>query len=128
MSETEEYDKAMQELLGRQQETVKQARERLAKVCEQLSRLGATQVVIDYDGYNDNGAVDGVAAMQGETELELPAEIESELRDIAFDLLPAGWETGDGAYGELFLDVASRKIRCEHRWRIVQHDEEEYEL
>ena len=107
-----------------------EARQAVSNACGELEELGVTEVRIEYDGYGDSGAVEGVAATSPIGDVELPAALRDELISAAERLLPDGWENNSGAFGELVLDVANRRLTREHNWRVEtsEYDEEAWEL
>lgn len=102
----------------------------IAACCERLVALGVTEVRIAYDGYGDSGGVESIAALAGETDVELPEDLSGELSDAAALMLPMGWENEMGAYGELVLEVAARSLTLQHNWRVETYelDEETWQL
>ena len=118
---------AYQERLERERAEAHQA---MGKACDALAELGATEVRIEYDGYGDSGAVEGVMATGPAGDVEIPADFREELISAAERLLPDGWENNTGAFGELVLDVAHRRLTREHNWRVEtsEYDEEVWEL
>jgi hypothetical protein len=108
----------------------RQALESLTGVLPQLQALGATSVVVPYNGYGDEGATEPPVAYAGETEIPLPKELAKTITAAAQALLPEGYENNAGAFGELQLDVTERKVVRDHSWRIeeVECDVEEYPL
>lgn len=107
-----------------------EARQSMRKACDALDELGVTEVRIEYDGYGDSGAVEGVTATGSAGDVEIPADLREELISAAERLLPDGWENNTGAFGELVLDVAHRRLTREHNWRVEtsEYDEEVWEL
>lgn len=107
------------------------ARQTFTELCAALKEMNVSEVRIQYDGYSDSGAVEDVSAKgpDGE-EVEIPASFEGELAGAAEFLLPDGWENGEGAFGEIVLDVASRRVTREHNWRFEssEYEEESWEL
>ena len=125
---------AASELLSQFEKRREQERQRalvtLTEVCPQLSRLGADRVVMTYDGYGDSGCVESVKAYSDEHDVELDTTVLEQLTTVAEQLLPLGWENDGGAFGELILQVAERRLVREHNWRIesCEYSEEEWQL
>lgn len=107
-----------------------EARGVMAAALDALAKLGAAEARIAYDGYGDSGMVEGVSATGANGEIELPGEIRNQLVTAAEFLLPDGWENNSGAFGELVLDVANRRLTREHNWRVeeTEYDEEVWGL
>lgn len=118
---------AYQERLERERA---EARQSMGKACDVLAEFGATEVRIEYDGYGDSGAVEGVTATGSAGDVEIPADLHEELISAAERLLPDGWENNSGAFGALVLNVADRRLTREHNWRVEtsEYDEEVWEL
>ena len=114
----------------RSEQERQQALATLAEVCPQLARLGADRVVMTYDGYGDSGCVESVKAYSGEDDVELDTTVLEQLTTAAEQILPLGWENEGGAFGELILNVAERRVVREHNWRIEtsEYSEEEWQL
>ena len=123
----EDWMTAYQERLERERA---EARQSMGKACDALAELGATELRIEYDGYGDSGAVEGVKATGSAGDVEFPAGLRDELISAAERLLPDGWENNSGAFGELVLDIANRRLTREHNWRVEtsEYDEEVWEL
>jgi len=130
MSESDspaDWMSAYQERLERERT---EARQSMRKACDELVSLGVAEVRIEYDGYGDSGTVEGVTAAGPAGEFEIPADLNEALISAAEQLLPEGWENNSGAFGELVLDVAQRRLTREHNWRVEEseYDEEVWEL
>lgn len=105
-----------------------------------LSEAGISQVVVSFDGYGDEGQIENVEAKAGDDPVELPdarvcvrvaewgqtepVEQDVSLADLierlAYDYLGethAGWQDGDGAYGEFVFDVVAGTITLDHNDR-----------
>lgn len=107
-----------------------QALERFASLLPQIEALGATRLVVPYNGHGDEGTVEPPVAYASDTELALPVALAKAIQAAAQLLLPSGYENNAGGFGELELDVAERKITRDHNWRIedVECEMEEYLL
>lgn len=130
MTQSNEADDWLQVYLAQQQQAQQEAQERLAGCCQQLAALGIEQVQIAYDGYGDEGSVQGITALVDHHPVPLDAGLEEALSDAACELLPGGWEINEGSFGELLLDVAKRRVTRQHNWRIEssEYEEEDFEL
>lgn len=117
----------LEELARHRQEQVRrQAQAAMAAAGQRLAAAGVEQVVIEYDGYGDEGAIQEITATAGRQELPLDNCLREALAEAACGLLPAGWQDGEGACGQLVLDVPLRKLTRRHHWRVIEteYDEE----
>lgn len=86
-------------------------------IIPKLVELGVSKLTINYSGSGDEGAVDGLA-VEPEV-LVIPPELETEISDLAEELLDAehgSWEDGDGGTGTIVIDAVAGKIVNEHGW------------
>ena len=104
------------------------ARRSLRSACRQLIKLNVDSVTITYDGYSDSGTLDDPVALQSGKTITLPEKLSERLLEIAEALLPGGWEIGEGACGELTLNLTDRLFIREHNWRVTQYEHEEEEI
>lgn len=95
-----------------------------------LESLGATRVVVGFDGYGDEGAIERPVAFAGELETTLPPDLASAVEAAVEGLLPWGYENNAGAFGEIVVEVAARRLVRDHRGRIddVERECEEIPL
>ena len=98
-----------------------EARAALAK----LAAMGIDTLRVAYDGYGDSGSVQRVTALKDAVEVQLETGLDATFVEVAYDLLPAGWEINAGSYGELVIDVASLEGTREHNWRVESSEYEE---
>tara|TARA_R110002072_G_scaffold273413_2_gene434293 strand:+ start:25539 stop:25943 length:405 start_codon:yes stop_codon:yes gene_type:complete len=124
------FDELLSNIEKRREQGRQKALATLAAAFTQLASLGADRVVVTYDGYGDSGCVESVKAYSDESEVELDAGLNEQLAAVAEQILPLGWENDAGAFGELILHVADRRVVREHNWRIESCDysEEEWQL
>ena len=115
-----------------------------------LREHGITRVDISYDGGGDEGMMGDVTAYGGQSVRELPSvlcdhypvDYGGNVRSSALQLEDAlssfaenavcdhhgGWENGEGAYGEIVIDVASGGVTITHNARFIDYDTTETEL
>jgi hypothetical protein len=112
-------------------------------VFDALSKAGIMQVLVAFDGEDDQGQMEHASAQADGKTVEFPAVTLSlwiadfgatQLSSRSFDLREAveqlcygyleeqhgGWEIDDGSFGEFTFDVAKRKITLEFYGRIVE--------
>ena len=124
-------DQCLRDLRRQREREQKKSLRRLRRDCRRLELLGVQNVRIEYDGYGDSGSIEGVIATGADNkEIDLPDEVRDMLVGSAEEMLPDGWENNDGAFGQVVLDVAKRKLTREHSWRITdtEYDEQEWTL
>ncbi len=111
-----------------------------AELIEALAALKATRAVIQYDGCGDNGQIESVEAFRANgkpVSLDTPpfqlaveasettgryASLREALDDYAWDLLAVyhdGFEDGDGAFGEITIDVGKALVTIDHNARFT---------
>ena len=128
----------------------------LAAICAIAAHHGIRTITVAYDGYGDEGQIETVT-LQGEPdeetqlapEIAMPddpctswavpyqgdaSEVETTfaraIDDLGYEMLAqkhAGWEDGEGAFGELVVDVASRKATLEHSVRFIETESHTHE-
>ena len=120
----------------------------LAAVCAAAVLKGISTIVVTYDGCGDEGQVhsivlqgpadeDGTAPELAMPEMpctswsvpfrgdafEVDTTFAQAIDDLGLEMLAQkhdGWENGDGAFGELTIDIAARKAVLEHSVRITE--------
>lgn len=120
-----------------------------AAVFDALETVGITEIIVEFDGYGDQGQIESVTAYAGETVVEcaathvaiheashddnepltaadgpLPEAIEA----LCYGFLEqeySGWENNDGACGEFRFDVATRTVQFEINQRYTAFETEE---
>ena len=123
----------------------------LRELCNVLGLLGIASVTIAYDGYGDEGQIETIALRdfaeaeqpvpEGECAswsvpwkgdaIEVTATIASAIEDFGYEMLVlhhAGWENGEGAYGELVIDVTAKHAEMQHSTRYIETDCTVHEL
>jgi hypothetical protein len=109
-------------------------------VFDALSAAGITRVLADFDGEDDNGQIQNIAAYCGDDVRILPelsletqrvawgsgkrdseqATLQGAIAALCYDYLSQehdGWENNDGAFGEFTFDVAEASIGLEFNAR-----------
>jgi len=131
--------------LARDQEFVKLCKSILAEnktaLFDALTRARIDTVEMTFNGYADDGQIDGIVAdgEGGDTDLRLinveitrvvwgnpvatreTLTLRDAIEKLAYDLLEqtcAGWENNQGAYGDFLFDVVDRAIRLNFNERI----------
>ena len=106
-----------------------------------LARAGITKVVVNFDGYGDNGQVERIDVHASEAAAKLPEDqiefvepvfgdpekversthtVSDAIETFVFAFLEQthdGWEDNDGAYGDFTFDVGNRTITLDYNQR-----------
>jgi hypothetical protein len=93
--------------------------------CERLSAAGITFVAVHFDGSGDEGLNEDIKCYATEDY----AYEESEVQDADFsclqehfeELVPYGYENGCGGFGDVILNVRTRKITVERNDRFEDY-------
>lgn len=90
----------------------------LKTICEELFMLGVRSVSASYNGEGDDGDVRYISYNRAAGSKEpVPPDLERKIKDIIWRLLPSGFENNAGGFGEVTIDVITRKYKCEHSQR-----------
>jgi hypothetical protein len=87
------------------------------RVIPKLSALGIQSLTVSYSGSGDEGSIEGFEVRP--SRIELPAELEAEIDELASDFLYSkhgSWGNDEGASGTLVLNVPEGKLINEHVW------------
>ncbi len=92
-----------------------------------LERLGVAKVQVEYSGYGDSGAINSVDYFNaaGKTIYigSNAPDLNYEIEQVAEEFLPDGFEINEGGQGDVFIDVAKRRITIEHQENYTEtHD------
>ena len=122
-----------------------------AAIIPLLSAANIATVTVSYDGGGDEGSVHDIAAYRADNTLaDLPevdcqkfelnfnrtvttkmVSLEAAVKafaDTALEALHGGWENGEGAFGELVIDVAVGSATLDHSDRYVSYETTNTEL
>lgn len=117
------------ETLSPEQATAKAA---LLGECEKLAIAGITFVGVHFDGYGDDGATEEVKCYNGDWyayDEHKPIDYDaSHLQEHFEALVPFGYENDCGGFGDVILDVATRKISVERNDRFEDYTTSAYEV
>jgi hypothetical protein len=111
--------------------------EEIAKVailaaCDMLAKAGVTFVAAHFDGYGDDGATEEVKCFDSDyyeyAEREPLAYDASQLQEHFEALVPFGYENDCGGFGDVVLDVTSRKLSVERNDRFEDYTTTTYEV
>jgi len=110
-----------------------------------LTPAGITAIHIEFDGEGDSGQMNGICALAGDQQGQLPATkvtihqlrwgetestsseltVEAAIEALCYDFLEekhGGWENNDGGYGEFIIDVSARTISLEFYSRYTDYE------
>jgi len=115
--------------LSPQEEIAKAA---ILSECDKLAKAGVTFVAVHFDGYGDDGATEEVKCFDseyyGHAEHESLAYDASHLQEHFEALVPFGYENDCGGFGDVVLDVTSRKLTVERNDRFEDYTTTTYQV
>jgi hypothetical protein len=116
-------------VLSPQEEIAKAA---ILAACDMLAKAGVTFVAVHFDGYGDDGATEKVKCFDSDdyeyAEHEPLAYDTSHLQEHFEALVPFGYENDCGGFGDVVLDVTSRKLSVERNDRFEDYTTTTYEV
>ncbi len=117
------------DVLSPQEEMAKAA---ILAECDELAKAGVTFAAVHFDGYGDDGANEDVKCFDSEyyayEEQEPFAHDASHLQEHFEALVPFGYENDCGGFGDVVLDVTSRKLTVERNDRFEDYTTTTYEV
>ncbi|MFZ0278137.1 MAG: DUF6878 family protein [Candidatus Sulfotelmatobacter sp.] len=100
--------------------------------CERLAEAGITFVALHFDGSGDEGVNEDIKCYATEDyayeESEVQAANFSNLQEHFEALVPYGYENDCGGFGEVILNVRTRKITVERNDRFEDYTTSNYEV
>jgi hypothetical protein len=100
--------------------------------CERLAEAGITFVAVHFDGSGDEGVNEDIKCYAtGDyvyDESEVPNANFSHLQEHFETLVPYGYENGCGGFGDVILNVKTRKITVERNDRFEDYTTSNYEV
>ena len=89
------------------------------KIRPQFRAIGVANIEVSYSGYGDDGSIDGVQYRDPTgirvDRATIPEKLIEDLEQCVYELLPAGFEIGEGAQGTLTIDVGAGKVTLQHQ-------------
>ena len=89
------------------------------QILPQFRRLGVANIEVSYSGYGDDGSIDGIQYRDPTgirvDRATIPEKLIEDLESCVYELLPAGFEIGEGAQGTLTIDVQAGKVTIQHQ-------------
>ena len=99
--------------------------------CDRLTRAGITFVAVHFDGAGDEGVTEDIKCYATEDYVRRERSSERHLRALQehFEtLVPYGYEDGCGGFGDVLLNVQTRKITVERNDRFEDYTTSSYEV
>src|SRR5260370_37238153 len=100
--------------------------------CERLAEAGITFVAVHFDGSGDEGASEDIKCYATEDYAYEESEIQganlSNLQEHFETLVPYGYEDDCGGFGDVILNVNTRKITVERNDRFEDYTTSSYEV
>jgi hypothetical protein len=99
--------------------------------CDRLAEAGITFVAVHFDGSGDEGVNEDIKCYATEDyayETEVQDADFSNLQEHFETLVPYGYEDGCGGFGDVILNVKTRKITVERNDRFEDYTTSTYEV
>jgi len=100
--------------------------------CERLAEAGITFVAVHFDGSGDEGVNEDIKCYATEDYVYEDSEVQnadfSYLQEHFETLVPYGYENGCGGFGDVILNVKTRKITVERNDRFEDYTTSNYEV
>jgi hypothetical protein len=100
--------------------------------CDRLAQAGITFVAVHFDGAGDEGVNEDIKCYATEDfdyeESEVRESNFSHLQEHFETLVPYGYENGCGGFGDVILNVKTRKITVERNDRFEDYTTSNYEV
>ena len=100
--------------------------------CDRLTEAGITFVAVHFDGSGDEGVNEDIKCYATEDYAYEESEIQeadfSCLQEHFETLVPYGYENGCGGFGDVILNVKTRKITVERSDRFEDYTTSTYEV
>jgi len=108
------------------------ARAAILAECDRLAEAGITFVAVHFDGSGDDGVNEDIKCYATEDyayeESEAQATNFSHMQEHFETLVPYGYENGCGGFGDVILNVKTRKITVERNDRFEDYTTSNYEV
>ena len=100
--------------------------------CDRLAEAGITFVAVHFDGSGDEGVNEDIKCYATEDYAYEESEVQnanfSYLQEHFETLVPYGYEDGCGGFGDVILNVKTRKITVERNDRFEDYTTSSYEV
>ncbi|HEX5481828.1 MAG TPA: hypothetical protein VFZ08_04300 [Terriglobia bacterium] len=130
MPEDEDMERAIADYEERQRQEKSAAKAALIALVDQLRALSINQVCATFNGYGDEGMIEGVEFLDARRELMtcVRAEQFANLQESFYPLLPAGYEQNEGSSGTVSLDVEHGRVVVDVNWNVTTIENQHYEV
>ena len=100
--------------------------------CDRLAEAGITFVAVHFDGSGDEGVSEEIKCYATEDYAYEESEVQdanfSHLQEHFETLVPYGYENGCGGFGDVILNVKTRKITVDRNDRFEDYTTSTYEV
>ena len=100
--------------------------------CDRLAEAGITFVAVHFDGSGDDGVSEDIKCYAAEEYVYEESEVHesnfSHLQEYFEALVPYGYEKDCGGFGDVILNVKTRKIAVERNDRFEDYTTSNYEV
>jgi len=100
--------------------------------CDRLAQAGITFVAVHFDGAGDEGVSEDIKCYATEDYVYEESEVQdanlSHLQEHFETLVPYGYEDGCGGFGDVILNVKTRRITVERNDRFEDYTTSTYEV
>jgi len=108
------------------------AKAAILAACDRLAEGGITFVAVHFDGSDDEGVSEEIKCYAAEDYAYEESEVQesnfSHLQEHFETLVPYGYEDGCGGFGDVLLNVKTRKITVERNDRFEDYSTSTYEV
>ena len=108
------------------------AKAAILAACDRLAEAGITFVAVHFDGSGDEGVNEDIKCYATEDYAYEETEVQdanfSNLQEHFETLVPYGYEDGCGGFGDVILNVKTRKITVERSDRFEDYTTSTYEV
>ena len=108
------------------------AKAAILAACDRLAEAGITFVAVHFDGSGDEGVSEEIKCYDTEDYAYEESEVQdanfSHLQEHFETLVPYGYENGCGGFGDVILNVKTRKITVDRNDRFEDYTTSTYEV
>ncbi|MGH9455892.1 MAG: hypothetical protein ACRD2O_18210 [Terriglobia bacterium] len=125
-----DLERVMAEYEERKRREREQAKTSLLALTGQLRGAGVRKVCASFNGYGDEGTIEGVEFLNadGDPVPRMRAEQFPKLEDSFCPLLPDGYENNEGCSGTVSFDVEEGRVVVDANWNVTTIENQNYEV
>lgn len=101
---------------------------RVLDAAADLHANGIKEIIVHYSGEGDSGDIDFIDVDRSFGDYVLPQAIREAVQNVAWQLIPSGFENNDGGQGKVIFNLIDRTVRVEHCEKIVDYSERSREI